>query len=278
MNTEAKYLLEDIDFSGEGAHLAMTLNEYGGSAAGARDNEGAYLYKADNLSEEALAEIKELEKSEVTPLEENSPVEKVEKSDQENTDSNAMLESNVNDDKANNGINKNNKEESMTTEVTTEVVEKTEEVVEVQTQTQDVEAIAKTLSDVQALLKAEQEARKAAEDKANEIAKAAEDERIEKAKADLTEVVQGWDLEKAEDVVEADLVEALFKSEQSDVLMKAMEHLNSRIETLKSEFGSEKGEDGELVVEKTDVEKTKSSVAEILKARKEKAKAAKAGK
>lgn len=342
INTTAKYLLEDVDFSGEGAHLAMTLNEFGGSAAKARDEEGAYLYKSKELPEEGKQLLQDLNKVEMSynnkreklqnlledrfidtssscntissgvyvrdyfsdsvifeykskswkleytensegyltlssedPEEvdvitqytsvKNSPEEDVDKSEQENKDSDAMSESNNN--QADIGINKNNKEETMATETPVDVT-KSEELAELQ----------KSMQEMQDLLKAEKEAREAAEAKAEEIAKAAEEERIEKAKAELTEVVKGWDIEKCEGVSQESLVSALFKSEDAALIMKAMEHLNDRIDTLKSEFGKEEGLGGELKAPVSDVQKTHDDVTSILKARAEKAKAAKAGK
>lgn len=267
INTTAKYLLEDIDFSGEGAHLAMTLNEFGGSAAKARDEEGAYLYKSDNLPQEAKDLLLELQKSEIGVK--DSPEDDLEKSEQGNKDSDAMSESDVNE--ADIGINKNNKEDSMATleDVKVEVdVTKSEDLLELQ----------KSMKEMQDLLKAEKEAREAAEAKADEIAKAAEQERVEKAKADLTDVVKGWDIEKCEGVSQEALVEALFKSEEANVILKAMDHLNERIETLKSEFGKEEGLGGEIKTPENDLEKTRSAVSEILEKNKIKAQAAKAGK
>lgn len=335
INTTAKYLLEDVDFSGEGAHLAMTLNEFGGSAAKARDEEGAYLYKSKELSEDAKAFIEDLEKSELEKADGDLPNSafayvpdpdktssrklriddanhtraavaalgagfrgnKVEipESDMaavkrkvrsayrkffpendmpevlkslENKDSDAMSESNNNT--ADIGINKNNKEENMAdSKVETQVdVTKSEEFLELQ----------KSVKEMTDLWKSEKEAREAAEAKAEEIAKAAEAERIEKAKADLTEVVKGWDIEKCEGVTQEGLVEALFKAEQAELIMKTLEHLNDRIDTLKSEFGKEEGLGGEIKAAETDVQKTHTDVSAILKARAEKAKAAKARK
>ena len=61
-NTEAKYLLKDFDFSGESAHIAYTINAFGGSAAQVSD-ETAYVFKSDNLNlteaqKEIMANIK----------------------------------------------------------------------------------------------------------------------------------------------------------------------------------------------------------------------------
>jgi hypothetical protein len=167
------------------------------------------------------------------------------------TDSDPVLESNVNVEHPDTGITKN-KEDTMTEEV------KTPEL--------DVEALNKSLADMQELLKAEQKAREAAEAKALEIEKAAEVERIEKAKADLSEVVKGWEsVENTEEVVEA-----LFKAEASDVLIKAMEAMNARVEEIKKAVGeAEHGLDGQVEVT-SDISKAKDAVAEILKNRRNK--------
>jgi hypothetical protein len=137
---------------------------------------------------------------------------------------------------------------------------------EVKTPELDVEALNKSLADMQELLKAEQKAREAAEAKALEIEKAAEVERIEKAKADLSEVVKGWEsVENTEEVVEA-----LFKAEASDVLIKAMEAMNARVEEIKKAVGeAEHGLDGQVEVT-SDISKAKDAVAEILKNRRNK--------
>lgn len=167
------------------------------------------------------------------------------------TDSDPVLESNVNVEHPDTGINKN-KEDTMTEEVkTTEL---------------DVEALNKSLDDMKELLKAEQKAREVAEAKALEIEKAAEVERIEKAKADLSEVVKGWEsVENTEEVVEA-----LFKAEASDVLIKAMEAMNARVEEIKKAVGeAEHGLDGQVEVT-SDISKAKDAVAEILKNRRNK--------
>lgn len=192
----------------------------------------------------------EILKSLVEGFSDSFSQEDVNKSSEEK-DSGPVSESDVNVNNPDTGINKN-KEDYMTEEV------KTPEL--------DVEALNKSLADMQELLKAEQKAREVAEAKALEIEKAAELERIKKAKSDLTEVVKGWEsVENTEEVVEA-----LFKAEASDVLIKAMEALNARVEEIKKSIGeAEHGADGEVVVT-TDISKAKDAVAEILKARRNK--------
>lgn len=332
VNTEAEYLLRDIDFSEDNAHLAYTL----GSGAASGKNE-AYLFKGETLAmtntekEEAIIlakgmmyndkrrkmemaltdmykemypdkdmymfvedfddkemiymmdsklykmpymmmgdkimpmmkEVMEMRKEEsyVPMYKSNSP------ENLESKGSDALSGSIVN--KADNGVNKN-KEEHMadTNEITVDVT-KSAEFLELQ----------KSMADMQELLKSEQAARESAEKEKTEIQKAAELERIEKAKTDMTEVVTVWDLEKADESLKSvDVVDALLKSESSSVLINAMEALHKRNELLKAEFGKEEGFDGEVKPSATELEKSKSSVAEILKARKEKANAAKATK
>lgn len=62
-NTKAKYLLEDVDFSKEGAHLAYTVADLGGAASNMNE---AFLFKSEdlNLSEEEKKIIEELVKAE----------------------------------------------------------------------------------------------------------------------------------------------------------------------------------------------------------------------
>ena len=161
--------------------------------------------------------------------------------------------------KADNGVNKN-KEEHMA---------KLDEIKVDVTESAEFLELTKSMADMQELLKSEIEAREAAEQKAAEIEKAAEAERVAKAKEDLTEVVVDWDLNKCKDLSQDELVEAIYKAEGKDSIIKAMQYLSEKVEMLKAEFGEEKGLNGEGEVETTDVEKAKSQVQEILQKKKE---------
>lgn len=110
----------------------------------------------------------------------------------------------------------------------------------------------KSVEDLTKLVKAANERAEKAEKAAADIAKAAEAEQLAKAKNDLTEVVKGW---KAVESVN-EVVEALFKSEGREVLIKAMDQLNEKVEEVKKKFGeSEEGLDGHIEVSK-DVNKS----------------------
>ena len=64
INTKAETLLDDWDFSGENAHLAMTINAFGGSASQVSE-ERAYLYKNKNknLTDEQKVILNDIKKA-----------------------------------------------------------------------------------------------------------------------------------------------------------------------------------------------------------------------
>lgn len=61
INTEAEFLLEDVDFSGGNAHIAYTINALGGSASQVSEDR-AYLYKSEDavLSKEQETILKDI--------------------------------------------------------------------------------------------------------------------------------------------------------------------------------------------------------------------------
>lgn len=123
----------------------------------------------------------------------------------------------------------------------------------------------KSVNDMQELLKAEKSAREAAEAKADEIQKSVEAKEIAKAKEDMTELVKAWDSVDNTDEV----VEALLKSDASEVLIAVMEGLHNKVAEVKKSFGeTEHGVDGDID-NSTSVDKSKSAVSAALKARKE---------
>ena len=132
----------------------------------------------------------------------------------------------------------------------------------------------KSLEDLQKTLEIANARAEAAEKEKEEIAKAAEEERVAKAKEDLTEVVKSWDIPQET----SEVVKSLFEAgEGSEILIKAMNSLNDKVEEVKKSFGEdEKGLDGEL--EKTDdVNKAaragvSKAIKEILKAKNSKKK------
>ncbi len=258
-NTKAKFLLEDIDVD----EISMTI---GSGSATQKNGEMAYLCKGEDitLSEEEKEVLEDIVKSENTlPHEEFSPKEEVldVQKTLEDIDSDIVSGSSLNvvndvDNTPDTEINKNQEdimtEEVKATEVTEEVVVKSADI-----SVEQLEELHKSMQNMEKLLKA-------AEKEKEDIQKAAEAERIEKAKSDLTEVVKGWKMENTEEIVES-----LFKSGASSVLMKAMEDMHNRVETLKKSFGeTEHGQDDEVVI-KDDFAKSQEDVSAILKARKE---------
>lgn len=253
-NTKAKYLLEDIDVE----EISHTIAS--GSAT-QKNGEMAYLCKGEDitLSEEEEKILESLTKAE----ELSSGATDIDKASDDENDSDIVSGSqlNVSDDNPDTMLNKNN-EDNMTEEVKAPEVE-VEKSLDVEVVEQETD-LQKSLDELKTLLKAAQDEATQAKQEKEALEKAAEKERIVKAKADLTEVVKGWELENTEEVVES-----LFKSESASVLMKAMEDMNNRVESLKKSFGEvEHGEDQEAIIV-DDFAKSQEDVAKILKARKE---------
>lgn len=169
------------------------------------------------------------------------------------------------------GIDNDNKEKKSMSNKEEKTVEKATEDKAVDTVSTESVDLQKSLDEVTALLKSEKEARIAAEKEAADIRKAAEEAEVKKAKEEMTDVVKAYGFEK-----EADLVEAIFKAgEASNVILEALESLHQKVEKAKEDFGeTEHGQDGQ-VESPSDLEKTKSSVKDILAKRKESSRKAK---
>jgi len=210
-NTKAKYLLEDITFDHEGAHLAYTL----GSGAASGKNK-AFLFKGEDLAEENLDQdcvdflkaMKIEEKNTVsstafvnTP---NNEADTVLKNLDEN-ESGLMLDS---DNNAADGINKNNKENTMTQLTNEELIQKAAE------------------AQVEELLKAKQE----------ELLKAAKAEwEAEQASIALTK--SNTAILKGLDFIAEDQVEAIVKAtvvEGGEAILKAFEEAGKAVELAKA--------------------------------------------
>lgn len=273
-NTKAKYLLKDITFAGENAHLAYTLNSLGGNAI--EDNEPIILKAKEdfeNLSEEQknqLEEIKQIEKSwkeKLNIIQESlrsylknmNPDKYYYDSDvcvEDIDDTNIYFEIEWNklyrisytfqDNKATfsgepirvvktpnyidlqqeDQVEKSNKNKTTKEETVKMAGEKSgESLVEVQ----------KKLDKMEELLKAQ-------ETRATEAEKALEQADIEKAKSGITEVVKSWEHVDKQD----ELVEALYKSENIDVLLGYINSINEKYAEIKKSVTEEQGKDGEL--------------------------------
>lgn len=263
-NTKAKFLLEDIDVD----EISHTI---GTGSATQKNGEMAYLCKGEDitLSKEEQEVLEDIVKSEnALSHEEFSPEEEVldVQKTLEDTDSDIVSGSSLNvvdnDNTPDTEINKN-QEDTMTEVV--KAPESEESVVKsADISVEQLEDLQKSMQNMEKLLKAANDKAQAAEKEKEDIQKAAEAERIEKAKTDLTEVVKGWEMKNTEEIVES-----LFKAESSSILVKAMEDMHNRVETLKKSFGEvEHGQDDEVVI-KDDFAKSQEDVAAILKARKE---------
>ena len=170
------------------------------------------------------------------------------------------------------GINNDKEEKNSMPKKEKDDVEKGAESPEVEVSTPEVaEAtdttdLKKSLDEVQSLLKSAEARAEKAEKEAEDVKKAAQEAEIKKVKEDMTSIVKAYGLEKEED-----LVEAIFKAgEGSTVILEVLESLHQKVEKTKETFGEkEHGEDGEAD-SPSDLEKKKTSVKDILAARKAK--------